>query len=186
MDDKRIIELYWARNESALIQTKAKYSRYCYRIAHNILQNPEESEEAENDTYLDAWNAMPPHRPSSLSAFLGKITRRIALDMLRRNNAEKRGGGQALLSLDELKECIPSENRIDESLQAAQLATLIDQFLRSLPRVERSVFICRYWHCESIKHIASQFCFTQSKVKTMLHRTRQKLKECLEKEGICL
>lgn len=184
MDDKRIIELYWARNESALIQTKAKYSRYCHSIAYNILQNHEESEEVENDTYLDAWNSIPPHRPANFQAFLAKIARRIAMDKYRAKNAQKRGGGETPLSLDELQDCIPSQANIDESLGITHLTNLINGFLRSLPKTERAFFVCRYWYCESISSISSQFACTQSKVRTTLYRTRQKLKEHLQKEGI--
>ena len=111
MNDNQIVDLYWARDEQAIDETRAKYGQYCYAIAYNILQRCEDAEESVNDTYLDAWNAMPPHKPSILSTFLGKITRRISLDRLRRNNAEKRGGGQAALSLDELMECIPDSKR---------------------------------------------------------------------------
>jgi RNA polymerase sigma-70 factor (ECF subfamily) len=111
MNDNQIVDLYWARDEQAIDETRAKYGQYCYAIAYNILQRCEDAEESVNDTYLDAWNAMPPHKPSILSTFLGKITRRISLDRLRRNNAEKRGGGQAALSLDELMECIPDGKR---------------------------------------------------------------------------
>jgi RNA polymerase sigma-70 factor (ECF subfamily) len=184
MDDKRIIELYWARNESALVQTRAKYSRYCYHIAYNILQDHEESEEVENDTYLDAWNSIPPHRPENFQAFLAKITRRIALDKYRARIAQKRGGGDTPLSLEELHECIPSHVNIDEALEAHRLADLINGFLHTLPKTERAIFIYRYWYCESTAYISSQFCCTQSKVRTTLHRTRLKLKEYLKKEEI--
>lgn len=186
MEDSKIIDLYWQRSEQAISHTRAKFSRYCYSIAYNILQDPQESEEAENDTYLDAWNSMPPHRPARLSAFLGRITRRIALDRWRSRTAQKRGNGQEPLSLDELKDCIPSATQIDDALHAKELAAYIDRFLRGLPKTERSLFLCRYWYCDSIARIASQFGFSQSKVKTTLHRTRSKLKAYLEKEGIIL
>ena len=117
MNDNQIVDLYWARDEQAIDETRAKYGQYCYAIAYNILQRCEDAEESVNDTYLDAWNAMPPHKPSILSTFLGKITRRISLDRLRRNNAEKRGGGQAALSLDELMECIPDGKRYSFTFQ---------------------------------------------------------------------
>lgn len=117
MNDNQIVDLYWARDEQAIDETRAKYGQYCYAIAYNILQRCEDAEESVNDTYLDAWNAMPPHKPSILSTFLGKITRRISLDRLRRNNAEKRGGGQAALSLDELMECIPDSKRYSFTFQ---------------------------------------------------------------------
>lgn len=186
MDDQKIIALYWARNEDALAHTRKKYHHYCYRIAYNILQNHEEAEEAENDTYLNAWNAIPPHRPHSFSAFLGKITRSISLDKLKSQNAQKRGGGSEQLSLDELLDCLPSNESVEDSFNATELAELISEFLRTLPKTERAVFLYRYWYCEPTKSIASKFACTHSKVRTMLHRTRQKLKEYLHKEGIDL
>lgn len=184
MNDSQIVALYWARDEQAIAETRVKYGSYCYSIAYNILQHNEDAEESVNDTYLDAWNAMPPHRPGILSTFLGKITRRNALDRVRRNNAEKRGGGQVALSLDELGECIPDGRHIDDKLQAEELSRHIDAFLRSLPSAQRSMFICRYWFFDSIGDIADQFGCSESKVKVSLHRTLGKLKKHLEKEDI--
>ena len=184
MEDSTIVALYWARDEEAIRQTQIKYGRYCYAIAYSILRSREEAEECENDTYLDAWRSMPPHKPQMLSAFLGKITRRISLDKWRRSTAEKRGSGEVPLSLSELMDCIPDSKSIDENLHAEELAKLIDSFLRTLPPTERSIFICRYWYFDTVADIAKQFGYGQSKVKTMLLRTRRKLKIHLEKEGI--
>ena len=186
MDDQKIIELYWNRNEDALTHTRNKYHRYCYRIAYNLLQNHEEAEEAENDTYLDAWNAIPPHRPSNFPAFLGKITRSIAMDKIRYQNAQKRGNGFESLSFEELQDCIPSNHRVEDYLNASQLAEQISCFLRTLPKTERAIFLYRYWYCEPTASIASELACSNSKVRTSLHRTRQKLKEYLQKEGINL
>lgn len=184
MDDSKIVALYWARNDSAIRETKKKYGRYCYAIAYNILNNTQDAEESENDTYLDAWQSMPPHRPQFLSTFLGKITRRISLDKWKARAAEKRGGTLVPISLDELMECIPDRKQIDDRLQAEALATMIDAFLRMQPAQERSIFLCRHWYFDSIEDIARQFGCSQEKVRTMLCRTRKKLKEHLEKEGI--
>ena len=184
MNDSQIVDLYWARDEQAIAETRTKYGPYCYAIAYNILQRREDAEESVNDTYLDAWNAMPPHKPSILSTFLGKITRRISLDRLRHNNAERRGGGHATLSLDELMECIPDGKSIDDKLQAEELTRYIDSFLRSLPSAQRSVFICRYWFFDPISDIAKQFGYTESKVKATLRRTLAKLKDYLKKEDV--
>lgn len=186
MEDSQIVALYWDRDEEAIRQTQIKYGRYCYAIAYNILHSRQEAEECENDTYLDAWHSMPPHKPQLLSAFLGKITRRISLDKWRRSTAEKRGSGELPLSLSELADCIPDGKSIDENLQSEELAKLIDAFLRTLPPAERSVFLCRYWYFDTVADIAKQFGFGQSKVKTMLLRTRRKLKTYLEKEGITI
>lgn len=127
---------------------------------------------------------MPPHKPAVLSTFLGKITRRISIDRLRHNNAQKRGGGQVAMSLDELGECIPDGKSIDDKLQAEELSKHIDSFLRSLPSTQRSVFICRYWFFDPISDIAKQFGYSESKVKATLRRTLEKLKKYLEKEEL--
>ena len=184
MNDSQIVELYWQRDEQAIAETRVKYGQYCYAIAYRILNHHEDAEECVSDTYLDAWNAMPPHKPAVLSSFLGKITRRISLDRLRRNTAQKRGGGMVALSLDELGSCIPDGKSIDDRLHAEDLTRHIDTFLRSLPSTQRNVFICRYWFFDPISDIAKQFGYSESKVKSMLQRTLEKLRKHLEKEEI--
>lgn len=184
MEDARIVDLYWARSETAIDETSAKYGKYCYAIAHNILANAEDADESVNDTYLAAWNSIPPQRPSVLSSFLGKITRRISIDKWRTRNAEKRGGGEIILALDELSDCVPSSRNVEQEVEAALLGKLIDNFVMSLPITERRVFICRYWYLDPIASICQQFGFSQSKVKVMLHRTRNSLRYYLEKEGV--
>ncbi len=184
MDDNRIVELYWERSESAIKETASKYSNYCYAIAYNILANREDSEECVNDTYLSAWNSMPPHRPIVLSTFLGKITRRISIDKLRMKNAEKRGGSNLTIALEELEECLSVRDDLQKELDAQILAEALNLFLEELSELERRVFLCRYWYVDSIETIAEQFGFSQSKVKSMLHRTREKLRKYLEKEEL--
>ena len=184
MDDNKIIELYWQRNEDAIKETKTKYGRYCYSIAHNILHCREDAEECENDTYLEAWQSMPPERPSILQGFLGMISRRISLDKWRKNNAAKRGGGEVALSFDELEECIPSGKSIDDEIATESLAKLISAFLESLPELEGNVFLRRYFYFDSINDICRRYSFGQSKVKMMLKRTREKLLTKLAEEGI--
>lgn len=184
MDDNRIVELYWERSESAIKETASKYSNYCYAIAYNILANREDSEECVNDTYLSAWNSMPPHRPIVLSTFLGKITRRISIDKLRMKNAEKRGGSNLTIALEELEECLSVRDDLQKELDAQILAEALNLFLEELSELERRVFLCRYWYVDSIETIAEQFVFSQSKVKSMLHRTREKLRKYLEKEEL--
>ncbi len=183
MEDDAIIKLFWKRDESALHETKVKYGKYCNTIAYNVLKSHEDAEECENDTYLDAWKSIPPNKPSILSAFLGAITRRIAIDRWRKKTAEKRSGEQTL-SLYELEECIPSGKSIDDEIEETELAKLLSAFLRRLPESESNVFIRRYWHLDSIQTISTSFGFTQSKTKMMLKRTRDKLLSELEKEGI--
>ena len=182
MDGERIIDLYWQRKEAAITETKAKYGRRCYAIAYNILHDRSDAEECENDTYLDAWESMPPHKPTALSAFLGAITRRISLDKWRRKTAQKRGG-EFTVSLEELEACIPDGKGIDEQLSTENLAETINAFLYTLPETECDVFLRRYWHFDSIGSICTRYGFGQSKVKMMLLRTREKLQTHLEKEG---
>lgn len=184
MDDKEIVELYWQRNESAIGETAARYGRFCHSIAFNILGNNEDAEESVNDTYLDAWNSIPPHRPSVLSTFLGKITRRVSIDRWRKRSAQKRGGGQIALALDELEECISGGKSVEQAVEAKLLSDVVNSFVKSLPDTERGVFLCRYWYMDSIESIAKEFGFSQSKVKSMLYRTREKLRARLIKEGL--
>ncbi|XBX10749.1 sigma factor (plasmid) [Enterocloster clostridioformis] len=122
MEDDSIVNLYWTRSENAISETSKKYGNYCYSIAYNILGNAEDADESVNDTYLDAWNNIPPHHPSILSTFLGKITRRISIDKWRSRNAKKRGGGEIVLVLDELSDCIPSNQNVEHEVEAAELA----------------------------------------------------------------
>lgn len=182
MEDAHIVELFWARSEDAISAAAAKYGSYCYSIAYGILSDKEDAAESVNDTYLDAWNTMPPHRPAVLSTFLGKLTRRISIDKWRGRTAGKRGGGEVVLALDELSECVPSENSVEDEVELAELGKVIDGFVMSLPPMERRVFICRYWYLDSVAAIAKQFGFSRSKVKMMLHRQRAKLRELLEQE----
>lgn len=183
MDDAHIVALYWSRSEDAIAQTDAKYGRYLQSIAYNILVNREDVQECVNDTYHDAWNAMPPHRPAILSTFLGKITRRISIDRWRRRNAAKRGGGELPLVLDELRECVSGVGNVEDEIERREVVRLIDAFLETLPATERRIFLCRYWYMASIQSIAQQHGFSQSKVASMLHRTRAKLRAELQKEG---
>ena len=183
MDDKGIVRLYFERNERAIDETSKKYGKYCFSIANNILSNREDAEECVNDTYLDAWNNIPPHRPNSLSLFLGKITRRISIDLYRRKNAQKRGGGELALVLDELYQCIADETDVEKEFEKRHLSQVINKFVKFLPRNEQKVFICRYWYMDSIQSISERFGYSESKVKSMLYRTREKLREALRKEG---
>lgn len=181
MEDADILKLYQSRNEQAIAQTKTKYGRLIYTVAYNILHNHEDSEECENDTYLGAWNAIPPEHPSNFAAYLSRMVRNISISRFRANHADKRGGGEVILSLCELDECIPAPQQIGAG--AEQLATALNGFLDSLPKSERMVFVCRYWRCDSINDIAKRFGFGASKTKMMLSRTRNKLRAFLEKEG---
>ena len=183
MDDQRIVELYWERSEKAVSETASKYGKYCYSIAYNVLANNEDAEESVNDTYMDAWNSIPPHRPSILSTFLGKITRRISIDRWRKRSAKKRGSGVIPLVLDELHECVADDKSLEHEFEKRRLSAVVNTFVKSLPETEQKVFLCRYWYMDSIDSICRQFGFSESKVKSMRYRTRGKLRVILRKEG---
>ena len=184
MNDRQIVDLYWERNEKALKETALKYGSLCYSVAFNILGDRSDSEECVNDTYLHAWNSIPPHRPSVLTTFLAKITRRISIDRWRKLHAEKRGSGQIAVVLDELSECIPDKNNVESTAESRLLSQVIGDFVKELPEQEQKVFICRYWYAEPIETIAARFEFSESKVKSMLHRIRHKLRDRLIREGL--
>ena len=186
MEDSKIVELFFNRDEAALVQTKTKYENYCYKVAQNILNSSEDSEEILNDVYMAAWNSIPPNHPERLSTYLGKIARRLALKKWRDMTAAKRGGGETLIALDELEEVIPDNHEIDSKIQESELTNAINVFLGALKADERKAFVLRYWYFKSISEISNQLGFTESKVKIMLLRTREKLQKHLEKEGILL
>lgn len=185
MEDNGIIELYFSRLEQAIVETDRKYGGFCYSIAYNILFNREDSEESVSDTYLSAWNAIPPTRPGILSSFLGKITRNLSLDKWRRRTASKRGAGEVPLALEELEQCVSDGETPERAYERKELEVSINRFLDHLAPTERNVFLCRYWYLDSIGEIAETFGFTTAKANSMLRRTREKLRRQLEKEGYC-
>ena len=186
MQDSQIVALYFDRNPRAIEETDAKYGNYCYAIVHNILQNKEDAEESVSDSYLALWNSIPPHKPAVLRTFLGKIARRTALNTWERNRTQKRGGGETALALEELSGIIPDRSTPERAMEDAALTCILNGFLESLPKQERTVFICRYWYLDSVADIATRYGFSQSKVKSMVARTRMKLRHTLNKEGITL
>ena len=183
MEDSKIIDLYWARAEEAINESQNKYGPYCGRIAFNILADRQDSEECVSDCFLKAWGAIPPARPSCLRTFLGRITRNLALDRYEMEHAQKRGGGELALALEELSECIGKEPDIDAHIEAAELTAILDRFLSALRPDVRKMFVRRYWYMDSIAGIAERYGFTESKVKTALLRARAELKIELSKEG---
>ena len=184
MEDKDIIALYLERNEEAIAETEKKYGKYCYSVAYNILYNAEDAKECVNDALMNAWNSIPPHMPSVLSAFLGKLTRYVSLKKWRYARTKKRGGGETAFAYEELSDCIPGSKSVEEELQEKELAEIIDHFLDELPVTERRIFICRYWYFDDISTISRQFGFSGSKVKSMLYRTRKKLLFRLNEKGV--
>lgn len=181
MEDAQIVTLYWDRDERAIGETDKKYGKYLHTIAYNILADREDSQESVNDTYLAAWDSMPPHKPAVLSTYLGKITRRISIDCFRRKNAQKRGGEYAL-SLEELEQCV-GRNTTEESVNLQALADAIGNYLETVSLDARRVFIGRYYYLDPVKEIARYCHITESKAKMLLLRTRQGLWEHLQKEG---
>lgn len=186
MNDSQIVALFFDRDQRAIEETAARYGNYCYSIVHNILNNREDAEEAVSDTYLALWDAIPPHKPTVLRTFLGKIARRTALKQWEKMRTQKRGCGEVALALEELSEYLSDGTTPETAIQAAELTQILNAFLRNLPKEERQVFVCRYWYLDSIADIAARFGFSQSKIKSMLARTRIKLRAALTKEGIAL
>lgn len=182
MDDTTIIDLYWSRSEQALSETASRYGPYCFSIAYNILSNREDSEESVNDTYLAAWAAMPPKRPASLKAFLGKITRNLSLNRFKERSRLKRGGGEIPLCLDELEQCVSGAGSAEDALVRKETVACVNRFLDGLSETERKVFLCRYWYLDPVADIARRFGFSESKTASMLHRIRGKLNKALAKE----
>ncbi len=184
MEDREILALFFARSERALNETQAKYARYCRTVAGNILPDSRDAEEAVNDALLAAWRSIPPQEPQSLRTYLAKLTRRAALKRWRARDAQKRGGGQTEAALEELAGVLPGGTDPVQTAEAGLLAESLDRFLAALPETERQVFLRRYWFMDPIAAICARCGFSQSKVKSMLARTRARLRRHLEKEGL--
>lgn len=183
MEDEIIVDLFWQRSESAVRETESKYGRYLHSIAFSILADEEDSRECINDTLLKVWNSIPPARPEMLQTYIGKIARNLALDRWRHQNAEKRGRGEIALALEELAE-VSDHNGGEESIvDNIALKEVMDNFLAGLGSDERSAFMKRYWHFMTTREIAKDMRLSESNVRVILHRCRQKLKELLQKEG---
>lgn len=183
MEDVKIVQLYWDRNESAISETANKYGNYCTSIAQNILGDHEDAQECVNDTYLNAWNSMPPHRPNMLRTFLGKITRNLSFNKYKHDHAHKRGDGQISAILDELSECVSGKDDVQAEVEYHELVRAIDEFLDSLSPQKRRIFVCRYWYNDSISEIAKQFRMKENAVSMTLRRIRSKLRQYLVDRG---
>ncbi len=186
MEDRQIVDLFWARNEAAIDETKSKYGRYCRYIAHQILASDEDAAEVENDTYMKTWNTVPPNRPTSLKAYVGRISRQLSLDRWDMQRAAKRGGGTLPLVLEELSECVAGRADTGDLCDRIALRDAMERFLRGLPKRTRTIFIRRYWYVSSIEQIARDYAMKESAVAMLLLRTREKLKSFLRKEGFVL
>lgn len=184
MEDREIVDLFWARDQAALAETAEKYGKYCYTIAFNILSDRRDAEECVSDALMGLWNSIPPHRPAVLAAFVGTVVRRASLRKWRSNRAAKRGGGETALALDELGDILPDGRDPDRVLDERELKCAVHAFLLKLKATERNVFLSRYWYVRPINEIARRYGFSEAKVRSMLHRTRKKLKDYLIKEGL--
>ncbi|AIQ37610.1 RNA polymerase sigma-70 factor, ECF subfamily protein [Paenibacillus sp. FSL R5-0345] len=185
MEDQGIVHLYLQRSQQAILETKKKYGAYCRVIARNIISNLSDVEECENDAYLAAWNAIPPNLPRNFPVFLGRITRNIALDKYGYNTAQKRNREFEVI-LTELEECLASPDTVETEYEEGEIASLINQFLYSIDEQARNIFIGRYWYSYSIEELSMRFNMSSSKVKSILFRTRKKLRIHLNKEGVNL
>ena len=182
MDDLKIIELYFGRDEQAIKETDSKYGKLCHSIAYNILNNREDSEECVNDTYVGVWNAIPPTRPNNFMAFICKIARNLSLKRLEFTKREKRSA-DIIISFEELVAVLPDE-RYAPNISDEDIGKVISEFLRNQKEDAKNVFIRKYYFFDSISEIAKRYSFTESKVKNMLFYTRNKLKDYLIKEGV--
>lgn len=186
MDDGAIVRLYWDRDGRAVSATSEKYGRYCKAIAKNILNNEEDAEECVNDAYLNAWNSMPPHQPRQLAAFLGKITRNLAFNRYKRGHAEKRGGGEMPLVLEELAGCVSDADAIEQILDRQELIKAVNAFVKGLSAKKRNIFVRRYWYADSVSGIAGDYGMPPGTVSKTLERTRKQLKTYLTERGFAL
>ena len=184
MDDQEIIARFFARDEEGLTAARARYEPYCAAVARSLLNDPRDQEECLSDTWLRAWNAIPPQRPRSLGAFLAKITRNLAINRLRDGNAQRRGGGQVPLALEELRECVSPEGSPEGELDRQAAEEALNRFLDGLPPLQREIFLRRYWYLDSIEDIARRAGWSKSRVTTTLHRLRVRLRAHLIQEGI--
>ena len=183
MEDNEIIDLYWQRSEQAIKETEKKYGTYCHCVAQRILCSREDAVEIVNDTMLAAWNSIPPHRPNVLRTYLGRLARNLSLKKLRFQNACKRGEGEAWVALDELSDCVSDGKDFLEEIEANELAGMIENFLAAQKKLDRIIFIRRYYYFDSVQEISRRFACGESKVKSILFRMRKKLIKHLEKGG---
>ena len=184
VEDEKIIDLYWNRDEQAIVETDRKYGRYCHTIIGRVLPSEEDTEECLNDTWLHTWNAIPPTRPVVLRLFLAKIARSLAFNHYNANTAKMRGGGEVNVVLDELAECVAAPGNVEDQILAEELGKSLDSFLRTLPEREANIFLRRYFFTEPVSDIAKRFGLTENNVMVILSRTRGKIRQYLQKEGL--
>lgn len=183
MEDSKIVDLYLERDESAINHTRNKYGQRLQHMAFGIIRDHGSAEECENDTYLEAWNRIPPNEPRSyLFAFLGKIVRHLAIDVCRKEEAKKRSAEFCELT-KEMQECIPAGKDVEQEVELDVLSEIINEYLKNCSELKRKVFVRRYWFFESVREISKRYGYSESKVKMILLRMREELRSMLEKEG---
>lgn len=186
MEDEKILDLYWERNETAITETDHKYGSYCYSISYRILSNHLDSEECVNDTWLKAWNTVPPNRPQHLKLFLAKIVRNLSFDRYKAKNVQKRKTEGFHVILDELEDCIIAPSDVETEIECRELSKAISVFLQNLTQKERQIFLLRYFTVESMEEISKHCGIKEKTIFVILSRTRKKLKKYLLKEGFYL
>ena len=185
MEDNQIIDLYWQRDEQAIVETSKKHGAFCHSIAKNILCIDEDAEECVNDTYHQAWNAIPPQRPAKFRAWLGRVVRNIALNLWNKNHTQKRYSGMSEL-LSELEDCIPSSKTVEQEIEDKELTEIVDRWLHSIDREDQVLFVRRYWNGIALKELAKEQAVSPGKLSQRMYRLRISLKTALEKEGVHL
>lgn len=186
MKDEDIIELYQKRSEQAIVETERKYGAYCGTIAGRILQSGEDCKECLNDTWLKTWETIPPVIPKIFSAYIGKITRNLALNMYKKKYAGKRVSERMMVSMEELQDCVSDKDSVESKIEEKIVLEKLNAYLGQLPELERKIFVRRYFYMDTMREIADLYEMKESYVKTLLFRTRKKLKEHFQKEGIVL
>lgn len=182
MEDSDIIKMYEARDERAISETADKYASYCYSISYNILRSKEDAEECVNDTFVKAWSIIPPKKPNCMKAFLGRITRNISLNVLEKSSAQKRGAGEYELALSELDNILCESSNVEDEIIKKEIISAVNHFLGTISKEKRIIFVRRYWYLDSVADISKKCGISESKVKSVLFRTRRSLREYLKKE----
>lgn len=183
MEDQEIVQLFWERSESAVQEASRKFGSYCRSIANGILKNHEDSEDCVNEALMRVWEAIPPKKPSSLCAFIGRITKNIALDRIRHSESKKRGGGELALVYEELSEIVPDGASVEDELERKEMMSAVSSFLRKSSDTNRRAFVLRYWYCRSVKDIAAELGIKEEHTYVILSRMRERLRDHLKKEG---
>ena len=184
MDDERIIELFWQRDEKAIAQLNEKYGAFCYTVAFNVLSVREDAEECVSDALHRAWESIPPERPKLLRAWIGKVTRNLAINAWNREHAQKRGGFEFLL--DELEECVPASGNVESAADEAEIGAAVSRWLRAQQELDRALFVRRYWQGEPLNKLADEWGITPNRLAQKMLRLRRSLRSALEKEGITI